>query len=125
VVQSESEGAQESNNQAPESAILDMAVEFGSLRSQYGQTASELSELRNQQQQTAAMLQEALSELRALRSSQERVETELEQTEMEELVEEEQTGTLEITPPMETSIQIEQKPVMERSLIQRLMYGGR
>jgi chromosome segregation ATPase len=127
VIEENAEGQE--NNQAPPEKILDMAQEFGALRERYGQTESELMELKSNQATTAALLQEALSELRALREGQARVETELEQAELEEEMEEEleedSSGVIEITPPMETSIQIEQKPVMERNLIQRLMYGNR
>lgn len=124
----ENEGAQENNQTAPPEKILDMAQEFGALRERYGQTEMELLELKSNQAQTTAMLQEALSELRALREGQARVETELEQQEIEEELEEDledQSEVIEITPPMETTIEIEQKPVMERSLIQKLIYGSR
>jgi uncharacterized coiled-coil DUF342 family protein len=118
----------------PSDKMLDMAVEFGRLGARYDQTTQELMEVKANQSQTAAMLGEIMSQLQALRGQEAtngaqteqlqesitEIKTELEQAESE------QSGELiEVTPPMETHVEIDQRPAQSRGWMSKLIYGNR
>lgn len=116
---------------APSDRTIDMAVEFGQLRASYDATRNELFEVKNAAISANAMLTEALGELRELRSRATSIEAkdaavaEAVAEVQAEIAAEPESDVVEVTPPMETHVEIDQKPIGQRHWLHTLFYGGK
>ena len=111
---------------------LQMAVTFGQMTEANRQVLNEIQETKFQQSQTSQMLTEALQEIRALRSQTDSTSRQGEQLKesqaaiisaiVENSEKDESKEAIPVTP-METKIEIEQKPAnMQKSLLQRIFF---
>ena len=111
---------------------LQMAVTFGQMTEANRQVLNEILETKAQQSQTSMILSEALQEIRALRSQTDSTSRQGEQLKeyhsaiisaiAENSEREESKEAIPVTP-METKIEIEQKPAnLQKSLFQRIFY---
>ena len=111
---------------------LQMAVTFGQMTEANRQLMQEISETKQQNQSMGSTLQTALEEIRALRLQTDSTSRQGEQLKesqsaiisaiAENSENEESKEAIPVTP-METKIEIEQKPVnMQKSLLQRIFF---
>lgn len=110
-----------------------MAVAFGQMTETNRQLMERMNQTEAQNQSTSAMLTEALQEIRALRSQTDFIshrEEQLSESQaaitsvlMENSEKDENQNPLEVTP-METHIEIDQKPAnTKKSWIQKVLFG--
>jgi hypothetical protein len=117
---------------APPDKVIDMAVEFGQMKALYGQMMNEMNELKQAQLNQATMSSELLSQLSELKSQatiighqEAQLSESLQDIQSQVMEGSESNETLEITPPMETHMEIDQIPVQtKRHWIQSLIYGS-
>lgn len=111
---------------------LQMAVTFGQMTEANRQVLNEIAETKAQYSQTSTMLSEALQEIRALRLQTDTTSHRAEQlsesqsaiiSAIAENSEKEESNEAIPVTPMETKIEIEQKPAnMQKSLLQRIFF---
>lgn len=110
---------------------LQMAVTFGQMTEANRQLMNEIAETKAQQSQMSSTMAEALSEIRALRSQTDSTSRHAEQLNesLTDIIltdktnsEKEDSQVIPVTPPMETHIQIDQKPVNRPNLLQRIFF---
>lgn len=109
---------------------LAMAVAFGRMEQSNQNLQAELAADKAERSTTTAMLAEALAEIRALKSQTDTTSRHVEQlseSQTDILLaktedSEKEDKVIEITPPMETRIEIEQKPAKRPNLLQRLFF---
>ncbi len=110
-----------------------MAVAFGQMTETNRQLMAEIATDKAERSQTSMLLTEALAELRALRSQTDSTSHRVEQLNesqtaitsavMEGLENEENSEVIPVTP-METHIEIDQKPAnTKKNLLQRMFFG--
>lgn len=116
----------------PSDRTIDMAVEFGQLRATYQQTAERLAAVEMSQSRMLELLQRQAELSQAAISQANRAEDRAETAqevavataaEVAESQNENEGALLEVTPPMETKIEIEQKPATNRGMLSRLIFG--
>ena len=111
---------------------LQMAVTFGQMTEANRQVLNEIAETKVQYSQTSMMLSEALQEIRALRSQTDSTSHRAEQLSesqaaitsaiLENSEKEESKEAIPVTP-METKIEIEQKPAnIQKNLFQKIFF---
>lgn len=116
----------------PESQMT-MAVAFGQMTETNRQLMSEIAQAKAEQSQTSAMMQEALAEIRELRLQTATTSRQTEQLQesqsvitsavMEGLENDDNKDVLPVTP-METHIEIDQKPAnTKKNLLQKILFG--
>jgi chromosome segregation ATPase len=112
---------------------LAMAVEYGQMRQAFQANQSELAEVKMQNQSMGSMLTEALAEMRALKSQTDTTSHRVETlnasqaaiiSEVTDALENEENKDVIPVTPMETHIEIDQKPVnTKKSWLQRIMFS--
>lgn len=118
----------------PSDRTIDMAVEFGRMTAEYQATQRELAEVKANQFQALDLIRNQNEMIQALRSQTNRAEDRAESAqavaaatavELEESRNDENAdGLLEVTPPVETHIQIDQVPVnTKRNLLSKIIFG--
>lgn len=111
---------------------LSMAVEYGRMTQAFQANQTELQEVKSSQATLGSMLSEALQEMRMLRSQTDTTSRHAEQLSesqsaiisaiAENSEKDESKEAIPVTP-METKIEIEQKPAnMQKSLLQRIFF---
>jgi hypothetical protein len=131
-VEIETESTPEPAPTLPESQMT-MAVAFGQMTETNRQLMAEMATDKAERSQTSMLLTEALAELRALRSQTDSTSHRVEQLNesqtaitsavMDGLEKEENNDVIPVTP-METHIEIDQKPVNTRkSFLQKMLFG--
>lgn len=119
---------------APSDRVLDLAERVGAMSAREQQRDADLAEVKAGQSGLSSMMTSISETLQRLESRQSQTEERAEvaqATAAAAIVEaaakdesaEDQSGVLEITPPMETKIQIEQKPATGRRWWQKAIYG--
>lgn len=116
----------------PSDRLLDLALEVGQMRAERENNTRELMEVRSGQSQLINLIQNQNELIQSLQAQTSRAEDRAETAqavavataaEVAESEEEDAGGLLEIAPPVETHIQIDQVPVSKKSLLSKLIYG--
>lgn len=117
----------------PSDRVIDLAVEVGTMRAERAARDSELAQTRAELAETRASvesLRESVSSLSRQTESAERtaeaaatVAVATAEAQEEEEEEEDQGGVLEVTPEVETRVEITQTPIKGRSILQKMFFG--
>lgn len=116
----------------PSDRLLDLALEVGEMRAERTNNTRELMEVKSELSRACDLIQRQGEYLQSLQSQTNRAEERAESAqavavataaEVAESNEENADGLLEVVPPMETRIEIEQKPATSRGMLSKLIFG--
>lgn len=116
----------------PSDRLLDLALEVGEMRAERANNTRELMEVKSELSRACELIRNQNDLYQSLQSQTNRAEDRAETAqavavataaEVAESNEEDEGALLEIAPPMETRIEIEQKPATSRGMLSKLIFG--